>query len=367
MQKYVVKNFIFWFILILLPVFFVVILTLGWYTYGKLTYVSHFCSKFSKIDGEIGWVHKPNIDSCMGTHKKFNREKVYHQAKIYTDNRGFRSFSKGENWKKNAVMFLGDSFTFSYMLPFEDSFPAIFSDITKEKINNLGSPAYSGAQALALASRWLPELKPKAIVYFETGFWERGVCFGKSRPKTILKPCYWINAKGDANLILPVPGYTERMSGLGISPGGMVGAGENTWVYFLVSRPITKLKQILVRMGFISGMPHDFRFYGEDPSPVLKALVIDLISLAKQSEAKVVLIDTIDIYGEIVESLSSDNRKWLEFISYNDWKKQVLEPSLDLPKELVQIPHDGHYGEGMNELIAKEIARRFEIISLTEQ
>ena len=365
MHKPGLKNLFFWFILVSIPFFFALILTLGWYAHGKLTYATYFCSKFSKIDNEVGWVHRPNVESCMGTHDWSSRGKFHHLVKIYTDGAGFRSSSKGENVKKNAVMFLGDSFTFSYMVSFGESFPAIFSKITNEEINNIGSPAYSAAQAIVLGARWLPKLKPKSIVYFETGFWDRGICIGKSRPKIILKPCYWVNPKGYAELVLPVPAYVEMMSNFGILPGGMVGAGENTWTYFLVSRPIAKLKQALVRLGFLSGFPHDFRFIGEDSTPFLKALVVDLVLLAKRAETKVILIDSVNIYGEIIKNLSAEDRWWLEFVSYDDWEKRVVEPSMGLPKELVRIPHDGHYGPAMNKLIAEEIARRFKFMNYT--
>jgi hypothetical protein len=355
MHQGVIKRALFWLILLLVPVVFCVALVLGRYAYGKLTFTAHFCAPFSQLDDQIGWVHKPNVESCMGTHAEFDRSQVYYERAIYTDENGFRSARSGEETPRNAVVFMGDSFTFGYMAPYEDSFAALFADLTNEPVVNMGSPAYSGAQAVRLAQRWVKRLEPKALVYFETGFWERGVCEGETRPTFLLKPCYWVRPDGTAELILPPEGQVTNMAAWGLRPGGMVGAGEVTWAYFLISRPVAKVHQILVRLGLTSGMPDDFLAVGKDTAPARRALLNDLLDLAKSTKTPLLLLDSKDVFNTLVDELAVEDRQRLLYVDGKSWQAAVLDPASKLPLDQVEVPHDRHFAVGANRLIAELI------------
>lgn len=360
MQYTKFKPFLFWSILLMIPVIFSIGLVLGRYTYGKLTFREHFCSSFGQLDNEIGWVHKENFESCMGVHAKFNRSHVYHESAIYTDKNGFRSAQVGGDSPHNAVMFIGDSLTFSYNVPIEDSFPAIFSELTNEPIVNTGSPAYGGAQVVALTQRWVGKLKPKALVYFENGDWIRGVCKGETRPRFIMKPCYWVRPDGGAELVRPPENHVKQMAAWGLRPGGMVGVGEDTWSYFLISRPLAKIKQMLVRLGLMSGMPNDFIVVGMDGTPARRALLKDLLDIARSAKSPLILLDKIDAYGEFINELSDADQEWLLYVSQVEWTKEVTNPASLLPKNEIHVPHDtGHYAVGVNRLIAQLVKSEF--------
>ncbi|MBF0246625.1 MAG: SGNH/GDSL hydrolase family protein [Alphaproteobacteria bacterium] len=352
------KKIIFWFVLSLIPVVFCLAVLEGWYAYGKWTFTSHFCSRFSQLDDEIGWTHKPNVSSCMGTHGKFIRSHVYHESPMFTDVNGFRSAEPGGESAKNAVMFIGDSHTFGYMVPYEDSFPGWYGRLTGQPVVNLASPAYSSAQAILMARRWVDELAPKALVYFDMGFWERGVCTGSARPTAILKPCYWVRPGQETELILPPAGHVRSMARFGLRPGGMVGAGEDTWSYFLISRPVSKIRQMFVRLGLASGMGNDFRSTAQDSKVVPHAVMLDLLTIAAHRKIPLVFVEARENYTEILNQIDPRLRKWLIFIDFPTWQGKIVEVAEHLPEGQFIVPHDGHYASGTYKLLAELIASR---------
>lgn len=352
------RKALFFSILLSIPATMAVVLFLSWYAFGKLTFTAHFCSSFAQLDEQVGWVHKPNEDSCMGVHEKFNRENVYYEHAVITDNNGFRTSRRGTETPTNAVMFLGDSYTFGYMAPYDETFPGLYAKLSKNSVVNLGSPAYSGAQAVQLGQRWAPQLAPKAIVYFESGFWERGICQGETRPSHILKPCYWQKKDGKAELIAPREGYVQAAGNWGLRPGGMVGAGELTWSYFLVARPIAKLSQLLVRLGLLSGMADDFFYVGNDSTSARQALLRDLIALAREVRTPILIMDREDAYSEFISSLTKDERSWLFYVDKATWRAEIEQPASLLPIDERRIPHDGHFAIGTNLLVAKLINKK---------
>ena len=77
----------------------------------------------------------------------------------------------------------------------------------------------TGAQAYTSpdARTRVRDLSPDVIVYLELGFWERGVCVGGSRPKTLLKPCYWVAADGSVHLAWLSPGQVDALARFGLT------------------------------------------------------------------------------------------------------------------------------------------------------
>ncbi len=355
MKQSALKTSVFWLILLSVPVLFCALLFIGWYAYGMLRFNAFFCGTFAQLDPVIGWVLKPRAQSCMGVHAPFHPSDVYYKIPVYTDENGFRSQTPGETTPRNAIIAIGDSQSFGYMLPFSESYPGHLRAIQDRPVVNMASPAYGGAQSVLLARRWFKRLEPAAFVYWETGFWERGVCKGETRPTRILKPCYWVRPDGRAELIAPPDGYVLERAAWGMRPGGMLGAGELTWTYFLISRPITKLHQIFVRIGLANGMPDDFRVVAMDAKPARQALLHDLAALAREARAPLVLIDQHGVYRDYLPTLSREESTYVHYVGKEEWNSAVEIPSSKLPPDQQRVPHDGHYGSGVQRIIAELI------------
>ncbi len=180
----------------------------------------------------------------------------------------------------------------------------------------------------------------------------------KTKPVNILKPCYWVGKGGEAHLIKPRPGYVHRMSRAGLRPGGMVGAGEKTLAYFLISRPVAKIKQPLVRLGISSGFGNDFSAWGreEDFARIKAAHLKNLLSLSAEAGARLLLIDPGEVYRPYI--IGNDDEKRLIYVGAAEWKAAVDNPMSRMPKALARVPGDGHYGPGAHRLIAALISAK---------
>ena len=337
----------------------VILAVVAYYAYGKLTFEGYFCGRFARVDAEIGWVLSPNATSCIGGRAPFSAGPPWFEAKVYTDINGFRSAKPGTETARNGVIFAGDSWTFGFGVTFEESFPGQFQARSAAPAVVAASPAYSSAQALVLAERWIDRLTPRAIVYLDLGFWDRSACRGATRPAAILKPCYWQPpGASSAELVLPPPGMVEKSASWGLMPGGMLGAGEDSWTYFIWSRPIAQFQQILVRLGLMSGFGHDFRAVGVDESAIQRGVFDHIVRIAAKARVPVLLIDPADIYAASYAVLAPERRVHLHWVGSGHWKRAVAEPAAKLPAELARVPHDGHFGPGLNALVAALVQDR---------
>jgi hypothetical protein len=332
---------------------------LGYYAYGKLSYPDFFCGSFAALDGEIGWIVAPDASSCIGGRAPFSHDKPWFAAKVFSDANGFRSARPGTQTARGGVLFAGDSWTFGYGVSFEDSFPGQVQKLSNVPAVVAASPAYGSAQTLMLAQRWLGRLAPRAIVYLDLGLWERSACSGKSRPRVILKPCYWQapHAK-TAELTVPPPGTVRRFASWGVLPGGMLGAGENSWRYFLISRPVALALELTNRAGLLPGFGHDFRAVGVDPAAIRRGVLAHLARIAAQARVPVLLLDPHDDYDAEFAALAASQKVFLHRIGKDVWRTAVKEPMAKLPKSLTRVPHDGHFGLASNALIAALIRDR---------
>jgi len=340
-----------WSIMMAIPAVVGVGLVEGRYAWGYLSYEGFYCGSFAQLDGEIGWILKPRAESCIGAGEAFGDE-VYFEVPVFTDDNGFRSAAPGGATPERSVLAVGDSWTFGYGVTQEESYPGQLDGMIEAAVVTVASPAYAGSQAVQLAKRWAPELKPRALVYLELGFWERGACSGTAAPAFILKPCFWSGENGEVELVLPPPGLVEKMGSLGLRPGGMIGAGEKTPGYFMWSRPIAKISQALVRAGLTSGMADDFRAVNVDGKALRLALLTELAETASAAEAPLLLIDPNDLYADLVGSLAAPLLPWVTLVGSARWDSDVSEPASALTEAEARVPMDGHFGPGMNRLVA---------------
>lgn len=342
-----------WLALICLPLIFGVTCVLGYYAWGKISYAGYSCGSFAAVDDEIGWVLKADATSCLGGRQPFSDTPPWFHSNVYTDANGFRAAAPGGPTPSGGVFAVGDSWTFGFGGDYQNSYPGLLAVASGLPVVTVASPAYSSAQATLLAERWAPRLHPRAIVYLDNGFWNRAACAGRHRPDTILKPCYW-QAPGaaEAELVLPPPGRVSHAAANGILPGGVLGAGEMGWSYFLWARPLALSHQTLVRLGLASGFGHDFRAVGVDEAAIRRATLRHLTRLAAAADVPVLMLDPGDLYAGLVEQLGSEQAARIHRVGAGEWNEAVTAPAAALPPEQAHIPHDGHYGPGMNRLIA---------------
>lgn len=348
------KRVVMWAVLCAMPLGFAVLAALGWYSWGKLSYAGYACGSFAQLDDQLGWVLKPNATSCIGGRAPFKGGAPWFEAAVHTDANGFRSAGTGTQTPTGGVLFVGDSFTFGYGVTFEDSFPGAFEQQTGIPAVTAASPAYGSAQSILLAERWVERLKPRAIVYLDNGFWERSACRGRTRPEAILKPCYWQPpGAATAELVEPPPGRVTALAKWGVLPGGMVGAGEITWTYFLVSRPIAQVTQGLARFGLVPGQANDFFAVGVDTKVMRSAVLDHLARLGRRAGVPVLVLDPAGQYAPWRGALPAG----LTMVTDTAWNDHVSRPSEALTPDDLRVPNDGHYGPGLNRLVAGLITK----------
>lgn len=337
----------------------------AYFTYAKLTYPAFFCGSFGTIDAQIGWVIAPNATSCMGGREPFGDGAPWYEAKVFSDVNGFRSAEPGTPTARGGVLAVGDSFTFGYGVDFAGSYPGQLQKLAEVPVMVAASPAYGAAQAIMLAERWLEPLSPRAIVYLDLGFWERSACRGSYRPRMILKPCYW-QAPGaqSGELVVPPAGRVAKFASWGVLPGGMLGAGEDSWSYFLLSRPVALTLHLLTRANMLAGFGHDFHAVGVDAAAIQRGVLEHLARVGAKARVPVLLLDPNDIYARDFGALAPERRTNLHRIGTEVWRREVGEPAAKLPPEQAKVPHDGHYGPGTNALIAALIRERLRALGV---
>ncbi len=289
------KRCVFWSILFATPLLFIMLCVEAYYLYAYVSFPGYYCGSFSKLDREIGWVLKENSKSCIGGKESAFGDTAFEEP-VFTNSLGIR-VSKPESKITTSItekiIGIGDSWTFGYGVKYEDSFMGKLESHYNIPTSTVSSPAYSGIQALLLADRLISPSNNQTFTYLERGFWRRGVCSGPNRPANVLKPCYWVSPLKQVEIITPQVEHFTNATKFGIYPGGMVGAGEKTLSYFLISRPVHKFSQMLVRAGLKSGFADDFHAWGneDDLRLIRKAHLLNLITLATDKKAKLLLID----------------------------------------------------------------------------
>jgi hypothetical protein len=183
----------------------------------------------------------------------------------------------------------------------------------------------------------------------------RNACIGKTKPTTILKPCFWRDPAGSkTELVVPPPGRVERWARWGVVPGGMIGAGEVTWSYFLVSRPVLQIVHALVRFGAISGFANDYVTVGVDEDVIRAAVVAEVGRLAEAANVPLILMDPNDYLPQrFVDALPEAQRARIHRIGPARFEQEVERPADSLPLH----EHDNHFAPGVNRLIGAMLER----------
>lgn len=349
------KQAAFVLIMLSLPILFILLCVETYFLTGYWSFRDSYCGSFASLDGEIGWVPRPEAQSCIKGYDSATGTELFSSiVRINAD--GLRTEATDSPTPVGGILAIGDSWTFGHGIDWADTFSARLALDHGRPAALLASPAYSGAQAVLLARRHIEKVRPAAIVYLELGFWERAVCSGATKPVRILKPCYWTDQSGHGQLVMPPEGWVQRAARLGLRPGGMIGAGENTLSYFLISRPVAKVEQALVRIGLLSGLGDDFAAWGReaDLEAIRKAHLEQTLALAAQAGARLVLIDPSEIYLKFLPG--KPDAASLIYVGASEWSQRVSGPMQALAANDARVPGDGHFGPGTHKLIAALIA-----------
>ncbi len=353
------KRILFFAIMCLIPVAVPVAGVMGYYAYKKMTWAAVSCGSFGQVDDQLGWVLKPGADACAGARNPSTGE-VFFMSRVAVNADGFRDREPNGRAEPGRVVVSGDSWSFGWGVDYDQSYPGQLERLLGEPVVNLGIPAYGQAQAMRLLERHVEQLRPRAVVVLTRGMWQRSLCHGGTRPE-VDKPCFWLNPDSKLiELVDPPPGKVTANARFGIYPGGYLTAGNDTWSYFLLSRPLVKARQLLTQLGLRAGHASEY-----DNDPRLANLAADFtvrwyVDLARRAGTRVILIDPFDDYRAAEETLAPGDKALFLRVDARQFGEEVDKPASGLPPAERQVPMDGHYGPGANRLIAELIARRLQ-------
>lgn len=105
--------------------------------YGKINYN---CFQYFDLNHNQKKFHYYNLKkNCKATES----QRTVSPYKVLTDSNGYRYSGKKRDKSKSKILFIGDSHTYGYGVPYQDSFPGIIENkIQSHEIYNLGVPGY---------------------------------------------------------------------------------------------------------------------------------------------------------------------------------------------------------------------------------
>lgn len=380
----------------------------GYFTYKKLTLSYDYCKSFGEIDSEIGWTLKKDFDSCL-TLKNYITGEVYFDTTIYTDSNGFRIHEKS-NTSSSSVLAIGDSWTFGYGVNGDETYPYFLSKLLDEPVHNSGVPAYGSASSYLYAKSNIEKLKPKTVIYLTIGLWQRSACLkpwdayqqsvwryanvdrilgyfnddhlvsiweygrawlnqdpqipgdqmkyaypGKQHAKQLI-PCYLVDQDNfKAKLVKPGFGVVEKSIKNHVYPGGSLTAGyDSFWRYAFITKP----KLVIQNIKEYLGLAKEKSYTPLEAYNIKKYELNSFLDLAYKYNFQFVLVDPNNSYKQIIINKDAVNVQNLIYIGKSDWHQHVVLKSQGMTASDIQVPMDGHFGKGKNELIANLIYQK---------
>jgi hypothetical protein len=193
----------------------------------------------SMYDWALGWKGVPDGKAEFVTRN--NRVWVAHNAF------GFRDIEhKNAGGRKQAIVFLGDSFTWGYEVDFGEMFVnRLRAKLPSYEIFNLAHPGYGTDQELLTFKRWRENQRLKLVVLM---FSENDIGDNNSRVRYD-KPKPQYQLVGDEMVLtgVPVPRIQDRTPSRHVEPGPV------SWK--------TKLKKLLFRSHFLHDIHLRYRLF----------------------------------------------------------------------------------------------------------
>jgi len=120
--------------------FFIIIGDLIYSNFTKAGKIDYNCFQYFDLNYNQKDYHYYNLKkNCVATES----QRTVSPYKVFTDSNGYRYSGKKRNNLKDKVLFVGDSHTFGFGVPYQDSFPGIVeTQIQQYEVYNLGVPGY---------------------------------------------------------------------------------------------------------------------------------------------------------------------------------------------------------------------------------
>ncbi len=374
-----IKQFLFFAIATILITTISIIFAVGLYAiYLRLDYSFDIGPQFSRFDDELGWTLKPNTKSYINGSSPL-RNTRYFESSVYTEANGFRSSEEQNPASTQSIVTIGDSWTFGYCVNYEETYPFFLQTNLGMPVINMGIPAYGSGSTYGLFRRHVAKLRPKIVVYFSIGLWERSSAtlstkeINEAKPKALLPVFVHDYEKNETLLIEPARGMVASSVEKGIYPGGSLTAGYNLWNYLRY----VKLEQAA---DFIYSKFSDILSSGNQGNRVTsknenynnayaigirKIMEYELrlyLELARIYDFEFVLMEAPHggSYSAAVERVNAASLdKKITYIDPGIFQEYVYDRAeyLGLPPEAQRVPRDGHFAHGYNKLIGELVAK----------
>ena len=387
-------RFLFKIITVVLILIFPIVCYVGYLSIRKMVYSYNYCGAYGKLDAELGWKLKENASSCISL-KNHITGKTYFDSNVYTNNMGFRDIKTNINVPKNAIAFVGSSFTFGYGLNYEETFPYLLSQKINFPVVNMGIPAYGSGSSLMLFENYVNQIQPSLVILY-SGAWHWSLCFSKTRPTENLVPCFWWDdQKQQIELIKPQPGKVLKEAKKYSFPSGALSSGYDNLEYFFIIKPLMTLNSIKTKVMKIIWQALGFKEIGPsayeiNPSTISRKRIqledqslpehnkkyipkpgddevfskIDAVieytlrryaKLAKKHNFILLVLDEMGAHKPYLENARKDFKVSIIHVGPREFKSEVTNPSLKLSKGSLRIEGDGHFTFKANQLVANMI------------
>jgi len=334
------------------------------YVYKKLTFSYNYCNSYGDLDHELGWKLKKNANSCISL-KNYITGKVFFDTKVYTNKDGFRDNEPGKESYKDSIVAFGDSWTFGYGVNFKETWPALLSDKTGKKINNLGIPGYSVLSSYLLLKRHINDLNPKIAIFFDIGASDRSWC-PKVKPEKQLVPCYYLDKSKKIKIIYPNKEFFDKSVKQGRYPGAYLSAGYNfyTYLFFLKPKQFISLYISKIKKYFIKNKEStydnscDYSDNCEEYMDKVYEYEFNLFyDLAIKNDLILIFVDGSSRYENAKNLISHSDNKNLIYLSRSDFWQKILKIHSSIGESEVRVPGDGHFNQKGYEVIAEELKK----------
>jgi lysophospholipase L1-like esterase len=187
-----------------------------------------------RLDDEIGWMHKPNLDVTSET--SLGRVRFRTNADGLIPGDATREKPPG----RVRIMVFGDSMVVGRWLPQDQIYTARIAAILRERgiaadVVNAGVQGYSTDQALLLMQRWVPAYRPDWVIYGSTLNDLGGIALGFANGQA--KPAFRLDERG--RLRFATPRLAGRIRELGMGPRRWI---QRSALYRLVQPGLFQLR-----------------------------------------------------------------------------------------------------------------------------
>ncbi len=249
-----------------------------------------------------------------------------------------------------SVLAVGDSMTFGEGVPADRAFAAVLERATGVRVYNGGVPGYSSGQMTGRLRRFLPEIRPAAVVMTLSPLWDRQRCASPF----LYKEGYIV-----------APGYADRLvlldGNLYLKDTRLPGIGSATaWAKRHSALARLALPALADAARSLRGKPDEQRPVLADYEPMIRN-ILEARRLANSFGAGFLVVfiddrgpdfqrDRLVLQGKF-QGLGVPYAAADEILPNADWSG-------------LRFPHDGHWNAAGHEAVGKVLAPRVRALAL---